>query len=108
MAPRAGDFLCCNRPSHRVAGAGNEAWLDHAFVGTRGCGNLYVWLWVSERSFRLSGLGLLLLCVGKILLVDVWRLSPRDRYLTLIVLGSALLLVSFLYTRHREAIRQYL
>ena len=65
-------------------------------------------LWVSERSFRLSGLGLLLLCVGKILLVDVWRLSPRDRYLTLIVLGSALLLVSFLYTRHREAIRQYL
>jgi uncharacterized membrane protein len=65
-------------------------------------------LWVSERSFRLSGLGLLLLCAGKILVVDVWRLSPRDRYLTLIVLGSALLLVSFLYTRHREAIRQYL
>jgi Predicted membrane protein (DUF2339) len=65
-------------------------------------------LWVSERSFRLTGLGLLLLCVGKILVVDVWRLSPRDRYLTLIVLGSALLLVSFLYTRHREAIRQYL
>ena len=28
--------------------------------------------------------------------------------LTLIVLGCALLLVSFLYTRHREAIRQYL
>jgi uncharacterized membrane protein len=65
-------------------------------------------LWVGERSFRLSGLGLLLLCVGKILLVDVWRLNPRDRYLTLIVLGAALLLVSFLYTRNREAIRQYL
>jgi uncharacterized membrane protein len=65
-------------------------------------------LWVGERSFRLSGLGLLLLCVGKILIVDVWRLNPRDRYLTLIVLGAALLLVSFLYTRNREAIRQYL
>jgi Predicted membrane protein (DUF2339) len=65
-------------------------------------------LWVGERSFRLSGLGLLLLCVGKILVVDVWRLNPRDRYLTLIVLGAALLLVSFLYTRNREAIRQYL
>jgi hypothetical protein len=65
-------------------------------------------LWVGERSFRLSGLGLLLLCVGKILLVDVWRLNPRDRYLTLIVLGAALVLVSFLYTRNREAIRQYL
>jgi uncharacterized membrane protein len=65
-------------------------------------------LWVGERSFRLSGLGLLLLCVGKILFVDVWRLNPRDRYLTLIVLGGALLLVSFLYTRNRELIRQYL
>ncbi|MGO9345194.1 MAG: DUF2339 domain-containing protein [Terriglobales bacterium] len=54
------------------------------------------------------GLGLLLLCVGKILSVDVWRLDPRDRYLTFIVLGAALLLVSFLYTRNREALRQYL
>jgi hypothetical protein len=66
-------------------------------------------LWVGERSFRLSGLGLLLLCVAKILLVDVWRIDdPQARYLTLIVVGAALLLVSFLYTRHREAIRQYL
>jgi len=65
-------------------------------------------LWLGERSFRLTGLGLLLLCVGKILLVDVWRLDPRDRYLTFIVLGVALLLVSFLYTRNREALRQYL
>src|SRR6202140_2084344 len=63
---------------------------------------------LAERSFRLTGLGLLLLCVGKILLVDVWGLDPRDRYLTFIVLGAALLLVSFLYTRNREAIRQYL
>ena len=65
-------------------------------------------LWVAERSFRLSGLGLLLLCVGKILVVDVWGLNPRDRYLTFIVLGAALLLVSFLYTRNRETLRQYL
>ncbi len=61
-----------------------------------------------ERSFRLAGLGLLLLCAAKILLVDVWRLQGNDRYLTLIVLGAALLLVSFLYTRYREGIRQYL
>lgn len=65
-------------------------------------------LWVAERSFRLTGLGLLLLCAAKILVVDVWRLNPRDRYLTLIVLGGALLLVSFLYTRYRETIRVYL
>jgi hypothetical protein len=46
--------------------------------------------------------------VGKIIVVDVWGLNPRDRYITFIILGSALLLVSFLYSRHREAIRQYL
>jgi len=65
-------------------------------------------LWVRERSFRLAGLGLLLLAVAKILVVDVWELSPRDRYLTFITLGSALLLVSFLYSRYREAIWRYL
>ncbi|PYV20315.1 MAG: hypothetical protein DMG24_23080, partial [Acidobacteria bacterium] len=65
-------------------------------------------LWAGERSFRLSGLGLLLLCVAKIVVVDVWRLSPRDRYVTFIVLGSALLGVSFLYTRFRVTLRQYL
>jgi uncharacterized membrane protein len=65
-------------------------------------------LLVSERSFRLTGVALLLLCVSKILLVDVWQLQPRDRYVTLIVLGAALLWVSYLYTRYREAIREYL
>ena len=76
--------------------------------GVEGVAVFLLALSVGERSFRLSGLGLLLLCVGKILLVDVWGLNPRDRYLTFIVLGVALLLVSFLYTRNREAIRQYL
>jgi hypothetical protein len=63
---------------------------------------------VNERSFRLTGLVLLLLCVGKILVRDAWGLAPRDRYVTFIILGAALLLVSFLYTRYREAIRQFL
>jgi len=76
--------------------------------GLEGLAVFVLALWLGERSFRLTGLGLLLLCVAKILLVDVWRLDPRDRYLTFIVLGAALLLVSFLYTRNREALRQYL
>lgn len=65
-------------------------------------------LLVGERSFRLTGLGLLLLCVGKILLLDVWRQNKSDRFTTFIILGVALLLVSFLYTRYSEAIRRYL
>jgi len=76
--------------------------------GLEGLGVFLLALWVGERSFRLTGLGLLLLCVGKIVVDDVWRLNPRDRYLTFIVLGAALLFVSFLYTRNREAMRRYL
>jgi uncharacterized membrane protein len=63
---------------------------------------------VNERSYRLTGLILLLVCVGKILLRDAWGLAPRDRYITFIILGAALLLVSFLYSKYREAIRQFL
>lgn len=65
-------------------------------------------LMIGERSYRLSGLGLLLLCVGKIVVVDVWELSSTDRYVTFIAMGAALLLVSFLYSRYRDALRQYL
>ncbi len=64
--------------------------------------------WVGERSFRLAGLGVLMLCVAKIFLIDVWGLDPQSRYITLIILGGALVLVSFLYTRHKEKFRRYL
>ena len=63
---------------------------------------------LGERSFRLAGLGLLMISVAKILLMDVWSLSPSDRYTTLIVLGLALLAVSFLYTRFGSVIRKFL
>ena len=65
-------------------------------------------LFVGERSFRLTGLVLLLACVAKIIARDAWQLSLRDRYLTFMVLGIALLLVSFLYTKYRETIHQFL
>lgn len=63
---------------------------------------------IKERSFRLTGLSLLLLCVGKIMAMDVWHLQPRDRYITLIIVGAALLLVSYMYSRYRETISQFL
>jgi len=63
---------------------------------------------VNERSFRLTGLVLLLVCVGKVLLMDAWGLAPRDRYITFIILGAALLAVSFLYSKYRDTIRQFL
>ncbi len=63
---------------------------------------------VNERSFRLSGLGLLLLCVAKVVALDVWGLQPRDRYITFIIVGAALVFVSFLYSKYRDTIRQFL
>jgi len=63
---------------------------------------------VKERSFRLTGLGMLLLCVVKVLAMDAWRLETRDRYITFIIVGAALMAVSSLYIRFRENIRQYL
>jgi hypothetical protein len=63
---------------------------------------------VKERSFRLTGLGLLLVCVAKVLTLDAWRLNQSDRYITFIIVGVALIAVSSLYIRFRENIRQYL
>jgi hypothetical protein len=63
---------------------------------------------VQERSFRLTGLALLLLCVAKVVTLDAWRLDQTSRYITFIIVGVALIAVSSLYIRFRESIRQYL
>jgi len=76
--------------------------------GIEGVLIMFLALAVNERSFRLTGLILLLVCVGKIMVRDAWGLAPRDRYITFIILGAALLLVSFLYSKYRETIRQFL
>jgi len=66
-------------------------------------------LWAKERSFRLAGLALLMLCVAKIVLWDVWQLNdPTAKYLTLIGSGILILGVSYLISRNREALREYL
>jgi hypothetical protein len=65
-------------------------------------------LWAKERSYRLAGLILLLLCVAKIICWDVWQLNDVARYLTLIGVGVLIFVVSFLISRNREALREYL
>ncbi len=62
-----------------------------------------------ERSFRLTGFTLVVICVGKIALWDAWRMNdPRARYLTFIGVGVVILVVSYLYARYKEALREYL
>jgi hypothetical protein len=64
---------------------------------------------VRERSYRLSGLALLVLCVAKVLILDVWNFNePSARYLTLIGIGAILFAVSFLYGRFSEKFKELL
>jgi uncharacterized membrane protein len=66
-------------------------------------------LWARERSYRLAGLGLLLACAAKILLWDVWQINdPTARILTLIGVGGLMFVVSYLFSRNRETLREYL
>jgi Predicted membrane protein (DUF2339) len=65
-------------------------------------------LWARERRFRLAGLVLLLLCAAKIVFWDVWQLHDSARYLTLIGVGALIFAVSYLISRNREALRNYL
>jgi hypothetical protein len=63
---------------------------------------------VSQRSYRITGLLLLLICVAKIACLDVWRLNETDRYITFIVVGAAMSSVPLLYGKYRETVRRLL
>jgi uncharacterized membrane protein len=61
-----------------------------------------------ERSFRLAGLGLLLVGVAKLLVVDVWGLPMTEQILLFVSVGIVLILVSFLYSRFGDRLKEYL
>lgn len=61
-----------------------------------------------ERSFRLSGLGLLAATFAKLLFWDLWHFEPNARILTLIGVGVIFVIVGFLYAKNRESLREYL
>ena len=76
--------------------------------GIVGLGAILLGLLVTRRSYRLTGLALLVLCIAKIVFRDAWHLDERSRYITFIVLGVALMLVSALYSRYRDEVSRLL
>lgn len=76
--------------------------------GLEGVVVFIVALKLGERVFRWFSLALFLLCIGRIVLVDVWALDPLGRIISFMGLGAALLVVSFLYARNRDAWKKYL
>ena len=76
--------------------------------GAEGVALLLAGFPLRERWLRLSGLGLLLTCVGKLFLFDLRNLELPFRILSFLVLGVLLIGVSFIYSRFRERIDRYL
>jgi uncharacterized membrane protein len=63
---------------------------------------------LGARSFRLSGLGLLAVCIVMALVRAFTTFDMPGRIVTFLVLGVILLLISFGYTRYRETLRKVL
>jgi uncharacterized membrane protein len=63
---------------------------------------------LGERAFRWFSLGLFLFCVGRFATVDLWTFDKLGRIISGMGLGGALILVSFLYAKYKERLRQYL
>lgn len=57
---------------------------------------------LGERRYRFTGIGLLALALGRLLVVDLAQLPMGQRVLTFILLGVMLLAVSYTYTRLRD------
>ncbi len=88
--------------SHGGSGGLTVAWSILALI-VFGTG-----LALRERIYRLGGFTFLALAVGRVFLVDVWRLETLARILSFLVLGAVLLVLGFVYNRYAEQIRRLL
>jgi hypothetical protein len=61
-----------------------------------------------ERLLRLSGLAVLLACIGRLFVFDLPQLEDLARIISFVALGAVLLTVSWIYTRYRAQIQKYL
>ena len=63
---------------------------------------------LNERSLRLYGLALLMVCLLKVVFVDLDGVETIYRVFSFIVLGLVLLLASLGYSRFRDVLGRYL
>lgn len=60
-----------------------------------------------SKEVRVLALCVFVLTAAKVFLYDVWRVDAAIRTLAFVALGASLMLVSYLYRRHRERIRDF-
>jgi hypothetical protein len=68
-----------------------------------GCG-----IGLLERVYRWLGLGILTLALGRVVVIDVWKLETVYRILSFMALGMVLLILGFIYIKYEERIRRWL
>jgi len=68
---------------------------------------LLIGIGVKERDLRLQGLALFGLATAKVFLIDTAGLDFLGRTVSFIVLGVILLLASFIYSKYREEVRDW-
>ncbi len=63
---------------------------------------------LQEKIYRWLGLGVLGCALGRVVLVDVWKLETTYRILSFMALGIVLLVLGFIYNKYQEKIRSWL
>ena len=71
-------------------------------------GTLIAGIYWRSGTVRVLSLSVFMLTVAKVFLFDVWHLDTVIRVFAFVSLGVTLLLVSFLYRRYRERIRDWI
>jgi hypothetical protein len=77
-------------------------------LGLEGAALLAAGFLLSDRSFRLSGLLLFMLCIAKLFIYDLRELDTGSRILSFVVLGVVLMAASWLYTRFKDKLSRLL
>ena len=65
-------------------------------------------LLLKERTYRWLGLGVLGCALGRVMILDVWKLETLYRILSFMALGIVLLVLGFIYNKYQERIKEWL
>lgn len=63
---------------------------------------------VRERIYRWVGLAVLATALGRVVMIDVWKLETIYRVLSFMALGMVLLVLGFIYIKFEDKIRRWL
>ncbi len=79
--------------------------LSYSLVGTAFMGLGFFW---RDRVYRRTALAVFVLCIARVIFLDIMNLEGLYRIVSFICLGSCLLVVSWLYTRFQKQVHQWI